>query len=136
MSTCCVWSIQTRSTIELILEVSYMKKILAIIFALLIVSAPIIHWAITNPSNSLELMQTLRNSENPESLFLDSKNIDYKSIEYIQEEFNPNMITQITLLEFDEKTYLIQTTPGTKKMKIIAIEELPIEIREYFIERE
>lgn len=113
-----------------------MKKILAIIFALLIVSAPIIHWAITNPSNSLELMQTLRNSENPESLFLDSKNIDYKSIEYIQEEFNPNMITQITLLEFDEKTYLIQTTPGTKKMKIIAIEELPIEIREYFIERE
>ena len=64
------------------------------------------------------------------------KNIDYKSIEYIQEEFDPNMITQITLLEFDEKTYLIQTTPGTKKMKIIAIEELPVEIREYFIERE
>lgn len=122
--------------IDLILEVSYLKKILAIIFVLLIVSAPIIHWAITNPSNSLELMQTLRNSENPESLFLDSKKIDYKSIEYIQEEFNPNMITQITLLEFDEKTYSIQTTPGTKKMKIIAIEELPIEIREYFIERE
>ena len=48
------------------------KNIVAIIFALLIVSAPIIHWAITNPSNSLELMQTLRNSENPESLFLDS----------------------------------------------------------------
>ena len=81
-------------------------------------------------------MQTLRNSENLESLFLDSKNIDYKSIKYIQEEFNPNMITQITLLEFDEKTHLIQTTPGTKKMKIITIEELPIEIREYFIERE
>ena len=113
-----------------------MKKILAIIFALLIVAAPIIYWAITNPSNSLALMQTLRNSENPESLFLDPKNIDYKSIEYIQEEFGPNMITQITLLEFDEKTFLIQTTPGTKKMKIIAIEELPIEIREYFIERE
>ncbi|MFJ7738857.1 hypothetical protein ACIQ2D_21350 [Lysinibacillus sp. NPDC097287] len=30
-----------------------MKKFLAIIFALLIVSAPIIHWAITNPSNSV-----------------------------------------------------------------------------------
>ncbi len=112
------------------------KKILAIIFALLIVAAPTIHWAITNPSNSLELMQTLRNSDNPESLFLDPKNIDYKSIEYIQEEFDPNMIKQITLLEFDEKTYLVQTTPGTKKMKIITIEELPIEIREYFIERE
>ncbi|KOS67771.1 hypothetical protein AEA09_03815 [Lysinibacillus contaminans] len=113
-----------------------MRKILATIFILLIVAAPTIHWAITNPSNSLELMQTLRNSENPESLFLDSKNIDYKSIEYIQEEFDPNTVKQITLLEFDEKTYFIQTTPGTKKMKIIAIEELPIEIREYFIERE
>ncbi len=113
-----------------------MKKILAIIFILLIVAAPIIHWVITNPSNSLELMQTLRNSENPESLFLDTKNIDYKIIEFIQEEFNPNMITQITLLEFDEKTYLIQTTPGTKKLKIIAIEELPNEIRQYFVERE
>ena len=112
------------------------KKIVAIIFALLIVASPTIHWAITNPSNSLELMQTLRNSDNLESLFLDSESIDYKSIKYIQEEFDPNMITQITLLEFDEKTYLIQTTPGTKKMKIITIEELPVEIREYFIERE
>lgn len=110
-----------------------MKKILAIFVALLVVSVPIIYWVITNPSNSLELMQTLRNSENPESLFLNSKNIDYKNIEYIQEEFNPNKVTQITLLEFDEKTYLIQTTPGTEKMKIIAIEELPLEIREYFM---
>lgn len=113
-----------------------MKRILAFILFLLLLAAPTINWAITNPSNSLELMQTLRNSNNPESLFLDSKNIDYKSIEYIQEEFDPNMITQITLLEFDEKTYLIQTTPGTKKMEIIAIEELPIEIREYFINRD
>ncbi len=113
-----------------------MKKILAIILLLLLLAAPTINWAITNPSNSLELMQTLRNSDNPESLFIDSKNIDYESIKYIQEEFDPNMISQFTLLEFDEKTYLIQTTPGTKKMEIIAIEELPTEIREYFIERE
>ena len=81
-------------------------------------------------------MQTLRNSDNPESLFVDSKNIDTKSIEYIQEEFNPNAVKQITLLEFDEKTYFIQTTPGTKKMKIINIEELPVEIREYFLSQE
>lgn len=113
-----------------------MKKIVAIILVLLIVASPIIYRFITNPSNSLELMQTLRNSDNPESLYLDPKNIDYESIEYIQEEFDPNMISQFTLLEFDEKTYLIQTTPGTAKMKIIAIEELPVEIREYFINRE
>ena len=110
--------------------------LLAVIFALFIVAAPIIYWTLTNPSNSLELMKTLRNSDNPASLFLDSKNIDYESIKYIQEEFDPNTVSQFTLLEFDEKTYLIQTTPGTKKMEIIAIEELPTEIREYFIERE
>lgn len=113
-----------------------MKKITAILLALLVVTAPIIYWFMTNPSNSLELMQTLRNSDNPKSLYLNSKNIDYESIKYIQEEFSPNMISQFTLLEFDEKTYLIQTTPGTEKMKIIAIEELPTEIREYFLNRE
>ena len=98
-----------------------MKKIVAVIFALVVVTSPIFYWFMTNPSNSLELMQTLRNSKNPESLFLDFKNIDYESIEYIQEEFDPNTVKQITLLEFDEKTYFIQTTPGTKKMKIINI---------------
>lgn len=126
----------SNTFLDLILEVCYMKKVVAIFLALLVVVSPIIYWFMTNPSNSLELMQTLRNSDNPESLYLNSKNIDYESIKYIQEEFSPNMISQFTLLEFDEKTYLIQTTPGTEKMKIIAIEELPVEIREYFLERE
>ena len=112
------------------------RRILFFILLLLLLFAPTINWAITNPSNSLELMQKLRNSDNPESLFVDSKNIDYESINYIQKKFDPNMVSQFTLLEFDEKTYAIQTTPGTKKMKIISIEELPNEIREFFIERE
>ena len=60
----------------------------------------------------------------------------YERIKYIQEEFDPNKVSQFTLLEFDEKTYAIQTTPGTKKMKIIAVEELPNDLREYFIELE
>lgn len=90
----------------------------AIILALLVVASPIIYWFMTNPSNSLELMQTLRNSDNPESLYLDSINIDYESIEYIQEEFSPNMISQFTLLEFDEKTYLIQRLLELKKWKL------------------
>ena len=112
------------------------RKIFFLFLLLLLLFAPTINWAITNPSNSLELMQKLRNSDNPESLFVDSKNIDYESINYIQEKFDPNMVLQFTLLEFDEKTYVIQTTPGTKKMEIITIEELPNALREYFIERE
>ena len=113
-----------------------MKKIFPIVILLLILAAPTINWAITNPSNSLELMQKLRNTDQPESMFVDSKNIDYESINYIQKEFDPNSISQFTLLEFDEKTYIIQTTPGTEKMEIIKIEELPVEIREYFLDRE
>ena len=113
-----------------------MKKTTAILLALLVVASPIIYWFMKNPSNSLELMQTLRNSNNPESLYLDPEAIDYENIKYIREEFDPNRISQFTLLEFDEKTYLIQTTPGTKKMKIINIEELSVEIREYFKDRE
>ena len=58
--------------------------LLAVIFALFIVAAPIIYWALTNPSNSLELMQKLRNTDHPESMFVDSKNVDYESINYIQ----------------------------------------------------
>lgn len=51
-----------------------MKKVFAVIAVLIIVSIPIFERLLTNPSNSLELMQTLRNSENPESLFMDKKN--------------------------------------------------------------
>ncbi|MFL0582021.1 hypothetical protein ACH0B6_05565 [Solibacillus silvestris] len=110
-----------------------MKKVFAIIAVVFIVSIPMIEWLLTNPSNSLELMQTLRNAENPESLFMDENNFDADSVEYIQEEFNPNMVKQFTILEFDEKSFLIQTTPGTTKWEIINIEELPKEIREYFL---
>ena len=81
-------------------------------------------------------MQKLRNTDHPESMFVDTKNVDYESINYIQKEFDPNSISQFTLLEFDEKTYIILTTPGTEKMEIINIEELPIEIREYFMGQE
>ncbi|AMO85231.1 hypothetical protein B857_02435 [Solibacillus isronensis B3W22] len=110
-----------------------MKKVFVIIAVVFIVSIPMIEWLLTNPSNSLELMQTLRSAENPESLFMDEDNFDADSVEYIQEEFSPNMVKQFTILEFDEKSFLIQTTPGTTKWEIINIEELPKEIKEYFL---
>lgn len=75
-----------------------MKKVFAIIAVVFIVSIPMIEWLLTNPSNSLELMQTLRNAENPESLFMDENNFDADNVEYIQEEFSPNMVKQFTIL--------------------------------------
>lgn len=113
-----------------------MKKAVAVIALLIIVSIPIFERLLTNPSNSLELMQTLRNSENPASLFMEEKKFDAEIVEYIQEEFSPNMVQQFTILEFDEKSFLIQTTPGTTKLEIINIEELPEEMRNYFLSLE
>ena len=113
-----------------------MKKAVAVIALLIIVSIPIFERLLTYPSNSLELMQTLRNSENPASLFMEEKKFDAEIVEYIQEEFSPNMVQQFTILEFDEKSFLIQTTPGTTKLEIINIEELPEEMRNYFLSLE
>lgn len=113
-----------------------MKKVVAVIALLIIVSIPIFERLLTNPSNSLELMQTLRNSGNPASIFMEEKKFDAEIVEYIQEEFSPNMVQQFTILEFDEKSFLIQTTPGTTKLEIINIEELPEEMRNYFLSLE
>lgn len=113
-----------------------MKKVVAVIAVLILVSIPLFEWLLTNPSNSLELMQTLRNTEKPESLFLDEENFDAEIVEYIKKEFSPNMVQQFTILEFDEKSFLIQTTPGTTKLEIINIEELPEEMRNYFLSQE
>ena len=113
-----------------------MKKAVAVIALLIIVSIPIFERLLTYPSNSLELMQTLRNSENPASLFMEEKKFDAEIVEYIQEEFSPNMVQQFTIVDFDEKSFLIQTTPGTTKLEIINIEELPEEMRNYFLSLE
>lgn len=113
-----------------------MKKAVAVIALLIIVSIPIFERLLTYPSNSLELMQTLRNSENPASLFMEEKKFDAEIVEYIQEEFSPNMVQQFTIVEFDEKSFLIQTTPGTTKLEIINIEVLPEEMRNYFLSLE
>ncbi|MEK5080171.1 hypothetical protein MKX73_14680 [Solibacillus sp. FSL W7-1436] len=113
-----------------------MKKVVAVIAVLILVSIPLFEWLLTNPSNSMELMQTLRNTEKPESLFLDEENFDAEIVEYIKKEFSPNMVQQFTILEFDEKSFLIQTTPGTTKLEIINIEELPEEMRNYFLSQE
>lgn len=102
-----------------------MKKVVAVIALLMIVSIPIFERLLTNPSNSLELMQTLRSSGNPASLFMEEKKFNAEIVEYIQEEFSPNMVQQFTILEFDEKSFLIQIIPGTTKLEIINIEELP-----------
>lgn len=37
-------------------------------------------------------------------------------------------------MEFDETSYVIMTSPGTERLKILAVEALPEDVREFFLE--
>ncbi|MDE5415255.1 hypothetical protein [Alkalihalobacterium chitinilyticum] len=95
------------------------------------------------PVNSLDLYQLLsfaKSFEKAQSLMLDGYEANFKEEDY---EFitsidnQANSINQFTLFEYEEKTYLIKTSPGTRgfqKLKVHAIEEVPPEVRNYFLE--
>lgn len=112
-----------------------MKKVTVISMALLIVGAPLVYWLLTNPSNSVALMQALRNADDPTAFYVNGADVDEQHIAYIQEHFDVQAVSQFTVLEFDEKAYVVETTPGTRKMNIIAIEELPEDMRAYLTEQ-
>jgi hypothetical protein len=92
------------------------------------------------PKNSLELYQSISFADD----FEEAKKLMLRGYEgnFKEEDFEfmkrldkkANSIGQFTLFEFDDKTFVIMTSPGTERLKILAVEELPIEIREYFLE--
>jgi hypothetical protein len=92
------------------------------------------------PKNSLELYQSISFAND----FDEVKKLMLKGYEgnFKEEDFAfmnrldkpANSIGQFTLFEYDEKTFVIMTSPGTERLKVLAVEELPIEIREYFLE--
>jgi hypothetical protein len=92
------------------------------------------------PKNSLELYQSISFAND----FNEVKKLMLKGYEgnFKEEDFAfmnrldkpANSIGQFTLFEYDEKTFVIMTSPGTERLKVLAVEELPIEIREYFLE--
>ncbi len=48
---------------------------------------------------------------------------------------NPvDQISQFTLFEYNEKSYVIMTSPGTERLKILAVKELPEDLREFFLD--
>lgn len=92
------------------------------------------------PKNSLELYQAISfadNFEEAQKLMLKDHeaNFSKEDFEFIQRlDTSPERISQFTLFEYDEKSYVLMTTPGTQKLEILAVEELPKEVRDYFIE--
>ncbi|MFE8701502.1 hypothetical protein ACFYKX_12935 [Cytobacillus sp. FJAT-54145] len=95
------------------------------------------------PKNSIDLYQSISfadNFEDAQGLMLEGYEANFKEedYEYMKSlDTSANSVRQFALFEYDEKSYLVMTSPGTqgiKKLKILAVEELPTEIRDYFLE--
>ncbi|WP_223489978.1 hypothetical protein [Sutcliffiella horikoshii] len=111
------------------------------IFVVLISVSYYIH--LFKPKNSVDLYQSMSfadDFEEAQSLVLEGYEANFKEedFEFINgTDTRANRISQFTLFEYDEKSYLIMTSPGTqgiRKLKVLAVEELPTEIRDYFLE--
>lgn len=106
----------------------------------LIVGVAIYYVLFYTPKNSLELYQAIRVSKSYQEsaeLMLEGYNENFPEEDYdfmSQLENSPKRITQFTLFEYKEKTYLIMTTPGTGRLQVLDVKELPEEIRNYFLE--
>lgn len=91
------------------------------------------------PKDSLELYQAISfasDFEAAQKVMLEGYEGNFKEedFEFINRlDTSADRIGQFTLLEYDEKTYLLMTTPGTERLKVLAVEELPEEIRDYFL---
>ncbi len=92
------------------------------------------------PKDSLELYQAISfadDFEEAQKVMLEGYEGNFKEedFEFINRlDTSADRTSQFTLFEYDEKTYLVMTTPGTVRLKVLAVEELPEEIREYFLE--
>lgn len=112
-----------------------------LVFVVLISVSYYLH--LFKPKNSVDLYQSMSfadDFEEAQSLMLEGYEANFKEedFEFINgTDTQANSISQFTLFEYEEKSYLIMTSPGTqgiRKLKVLAVEELPTEIRDYFLE--
>lgn len=121
-------------------KVSSKKLITFSIFALIIFAVATYYILFFKPKNSLELYQVIsfaKDYNDVQNLMLEGyeDNFSKEDFEYINRiDTQANSISQFTLFEYDEKTYLVMTSPGTEKLKVLAVEELPEDVRKYFLE--
>lgn len=123
-----------------IIKKSSMKEwLLTMIVAAFIIGTATYYILFFTPKNSLELYQAISfadNFEKAQKVMLEGYEVNFnkEDYEYINRlGFSPNRISQFTFFEYDEKTYMVMTTPGTERLQVLAVEELPKEIRDYFL---
>jgi hypothetical protein len=127
-----MWSVRREKTIK--------EWAVFFAFALVVVGTVKIYAAFYTPKNSLELYQAIsfaEDFEEAQKLMLKGYEGNFKEqdFEFLRNiKTSANKINQFTLFEYDEKTYIVMTSPGTEKLKVLAVEELPNDIRNYFME--
>ncbi|WP_225986233.1 hypothetical protein [Psychrobacillus glaciei] len=116
------------------------NRIAFLIFVLVIVVGATYYGYFYKPKNSLDLYQAIAfadDFEEVKKLMLDGYEDNFKEedFEFIKKlDTSPNRIGQFTLFEYDERTFVIMTSPGTEKLEVLAVDELPKEIRDYFLQ--
>lgn len=121
------------------LNLKYKKNdwIYTLILICLLIFGSIYYSFNIKPYNSIQLYQELNFSSEKEiqDLFL-NKEVDNLLLEQISniQSGIPTSINQMTFLNYSDKTIMVITTPGTLQLKVIDIEQLPPEIRSYFLQ--
>jgi hypothetical protein len=127
-----------------IVEISKKKtlknRIAFLILVLVIVGGATYYDVFYTPKNSLELYQAISfadDFEDVKKLMLDGYEDNFKEadFEFINSlDTSPNRVGQFTFFEYDERTFVIMTSPDTKKLEVLAVDELPKDIRNYFLQ--
>ena len=61
-------------------------------------------------------------------------NFSEEDFDFINDmETSARSVGQFTLFEYNDRSYIISTSPGTDRLKVLKVEELPEEIRDYFL---
>lgn len=116
------------------------NRITFLILVLVIVGGGAYYKFFYTPKNSLELYQAISfadDFEDVKKLMLDGYEDNFKEddFEFINSlNTSPNRVGQFTFFEYDERTFVIMTSPGTKKLEVLAVDELPKDIRNYFLQ--
>ncbi|GEN84037.1 hypothetical protein SLU01_23490 [Sporosarcina luteola] len=112
--------------------------VLPVLFLIVIVGGLGYYKIYFTPKNSLELYQELTFADS----FEDVQKLMLKGYEgnFSEEDFEAiqtgsmYQISQFTLFEYYDKSYVILTSPGTERLKILSVDELPEEVRKFFSE--
>lgn len=122
-------------------KTTWNERILFILLIFLILGGSMYVKFFFTPKDSLELYQAISFAydfeEVQNKLMLEGYQDNFK-----EEDFNffnsidtsANRVGQYTLFEYEDKTFVIVTSPGTERLKVLSVEELPKEIRDYFLE--